>query len=317
MTPQKLIYLYSDSTFTPWKENIFASSVIQFLKSTPDNFYPYVTHFVGFTDEFADFLKQFDVVFNVCYGFGEAGQTDVARWLDNHQINHTASPYEIQILAKDKMNLPALCKEIELKTPQIIDLSTIIESNFHRFIAKPRMGSLHLNILIFDKSCIPYQQLLQRDDYIIQPYLSGREFTIGIIPTEDGTDYMALSPLEIRPNDDREIYIAGQNYGTTEKVLNPILDENLRSLMMEKVLCLHKLLKIRGMSRIDVRVHEDEIYILDINTMPNLDAKSFLPTIAINEGISLKELFRRILLRTELTYKLNPAYSNAEGVLVA
>lgn len=68
--------------------------------------------------------------------------------------------------------------------------------------------------------------------------------------------------------------------------------------MMKMVLKLHNTMKIRGMSRTDVRIHEGEIYILDINTMPNLDIKSFLPFIAANEGVNLKELFRRILLRT-------------------
>jgi D-alanine-D-alanine ligase len=303
MSNQKLIYLYSDSTFTPWKENIFGTTITTFLKSTPDNYYPYVTHFVGFSHEFADFLKQFDVVMNVCYGFGDAGQADVARWLDSHEINHTASPYKVQILAKDKTNLPEICKEIDLKTPQIISLGSIMDSDFRRFIVKPRMGSLHLNMLVFDKSNIPYQELLDRDDYIIQPYLVGREFTIGIIPNEDATDYMALPPLEIRPDDNREVYIAGQNYGITEKILNPALDENLKNEMMQKVLILHKSMNIRGMSRTDVRIHQGEIYILDINTMPNLDAKSFLPSIALNIGVDLRELFRRILIRTSY-YKM-------------
>ena len=58
------------------------------------------------------------------------------------------------------------------------------------------------------------------------------------------------------------------------------------------------------MSRTDIRIHEEEIYILDINTMPNLDAKSFLPSIAQNEGIDLKELFRRILLKIEMENKV-------------
>jgi D-alanine-D-alanine ligase len=298
MSTQKLIYLYSDSTFTPWKENIFGNTIATFLKSTPENYYPYVTHFVGFTDEFADFLKQFDVVFNVCYGFGEAGQADIARWLDSHEINHTASRYEVQILAKDKLNLPQICKEINLKTPPIIALSEIMKTDYERFIVKPRMGSLHLNMLVFEKNDIPYQELLERDDYIIQPYLKGREFTIGVIPNENGLDYVALNPLEIRPNDNREVYIAGQNYGITEKVLNPDLDENLKDEMMQKVLNLHKSMNIRGMSRTDIRIYQEEIYILDINTMPNLDAKSFLPSIAQNEGIDLKALFQRILLRT-------------------
>jgi D-alanine-D-alanine ligase len=311
MSIQKLIYLYSDSTFTPWKENIFGSTIATFLKSTPENYYPYVTHFVGFTNEFAEFLKQFEVVFNVCYGFGEAGQADIAFWLDSHGIQHTASPYEIQILAKDKTNLPQICEKIDLKTPVIVSLGNIMESGFERFIVKPRMGSLHLNMLVFDKSNIPYQELLERDDYIIQPYLVGREFTIAVIPNEDGSDYMSLNPLEIRPDDHREVYIAGQNYGVTEKILNPELDEDLKNKMTQKVLNLHKSMNIRGMSRTDVRIHEGEIYILDINTMPNLDAKSFLPYMALNEGIDLKELFRRLLIRTNHYHLLQKmAYSN-------
>jgi len=298
MTTQKLIYLYSDSTYTPWKENIFGNTIATFIKSTPENYYPYVTHFVGFNHEFADFLKQFDIVFNVCYGFNETGQAEIARWLDSHEINHTASPFEVQIIAKDKLNLPMICKEINLKTPEILSSSEIMNNEYERFIAKPRMGSLHLNMLVFEKNQIPYQELLERDDYIIQPYLKGREFTVGVIPNENGTDYIALNPLEIRPDDSREVYIAGQNYGITEKILNPDLDESLKTEIMQKVLSLHKFMKIRGMSRTDIRIYKNEIYVLDINTMPNLDAKSFLPSIALNEGINLKALFKRILLRT-------------------
>lgn len=306
MSVQKLIYLYSDSSFTPWKENIFASTVATFLKSTPDEYYPYITHFVGFTNEFADFLKQFDMVFNVCYGFGEAGQADIARWLDSHDIQHTASPYSVQILAKDKSNLPQICAEINLKTPAIVSLGEVANLPFERYIVKHRMGSLHLNMLIFDASEIPYQTLLEKEDYIIQPYITGREFTVAVIPNEEGTDYMALSPLEIRPDDEREVYIAGQSYGVTEKILNPALEESTKQEIMQKVLALHKSIKIRGMSRTDIRIHNGEIYILDINTMPNLDTRSFLPSIAQNEGIDLKELFRRILLVTKraVSYEL-------------
>lgn len=306
MNPQRLIYLYSDSVFTPWKENIFSDTIINLLKSTPDGYYPFVTHFVGFTDEFASFLKQFDMVFNVCYGFHDAGQAEVAQWLDNHDIKHTASPFDIQILAKDKVNLPIICKEINVKTPEIISLSEIPNTQYSRFIAKPRMGSLHLNMLVFEKGNIPYQELLEREDYIIQPYLTGREFTVGVVPNQDSTEYTVLQPLEIRPNDNREIYIAGQNYGVTEKIINPDLDNTLKNELMNIVLNLHKTMKIRGMSRTDVRIHEGQIFILDINTMPNLDTKSFLPLIAQNEGIDLKELINRVTKMAEQNYANMP-----------
>lgn len=299
MTTKRLIYLYSDSSFTPWKENIFARTVANFLASTPEEYYPYVTHFVGFTSEFANFLKQFDIVFNVCYGFGDEGQHDIVRWLEDNGIKHTASNYQSQILAKDKLHLPEVCAKVGVPTPAIIPLSEISTSNFTRFIAKPRFGSLHQNMIVFDKESIPYQQLLEKDEMIIQPYLSGREFTVGIIPNEEASDYICLNPLEIRPDDEREVYIAGQQYGRTEKVLYHDLDTETCQAMQEMVLRVHHALGLRGMSRTDVRVSDGKIYILDINTMPNLDSNSFLPFIAQHQGISLQEIFRRILLRLE------------------
>lgn len=302
MTAKRLIYLYSDSTFTPWKENIFGRTIASFLQSTPENYYPYVTHFVGFTEEFANFLRQFDIVFNVCYGFGEYGQHEISQWLESKEIQHTASLYESQKMAKDKVELPALCKRIGAYTPAIIPLGELANHEAQRFIAKPRFGSLHQNMHVFEKENIPYELLMEQEDLVIQPYLTGREFTVGIIPDEEAQEYICLTPLEIKPDDDREVYIAGQKYGTTEKVLNPELDEQLCEEMKQTVLKLHKVLNLRGMSRTDIRLSDGKIYILDINTMPNLDANSFLPYIAKNEGISLQELFRRLLLRFENVY---------------
>lgn len=77
----KLLYLYSDSDFTPWRENINAATIASLIQATPEHVQSFVTHFVGFTAEFADFLRQFDLVFNVCYGYGVADQVEVVRWL--------------------------------------------------------------------------------------------------------------------------------------------------------------------------------------------------------------------------------------------
>ena len=131
-----------------------------FLQPTPENYCPYVTHFIVFNNEFADFLKQFDIVFNVYCGFRDAGQADIACWLDSQEINRVTRAFEIQILAKDKTNLPQIYDKIGLKAPQIVSLSNITNANFVRFIAKPRMGSLHLNMLVFEKNDIPHQELL-------------------------------------------------------------------------------------------------------------------------------------------------------------
>ena len=130
-----------------------------FLQPTPENYCPYVTHFAGFTNEFTDFLKQFDIVFTVCCGFGDAGRADIAYWLDSHKISRTTRAFGIQILVKDKTNFPQIYDKIGLKAPQIVALSNITNANFIRLIAKPRKESLHLNMLVFEKNDIPHQEL--------------------------------------------------------------------------------------------------------------------------------------------------------------
>jgi D-alanine-D-alanine ligase len=291
----KLLYLYSDSDFTPWRENINAATMASLIQATPEHIQPFVTHFVGFTAEFADFLRQFDLVFNVCYGYGVADQVEVVRWLDWHGIKHTASSYSTQLLAMDKGLLPDMCEQVGLNTPRILSLNELSDySPATTFIAKHRYGSLHRNMLFFTPDTIPLQELNRLEDYIIQPYIKGREFTLAVIPDKNGLNPHCLPPLEIIPNDGRAIYVAGQSYGPTYKDFQPELDETVYDMMTEGVLALHKLLEIKGMSRTDIRVANDEVYILDINTMPNLDPqRSYLPALANHHGIQMKELIER------------------------
>jgi len=291
----KLLYLYSDSDFTPWRENINAATIASLIQATPEHVQSFVTHFVGFTAEFADFLRQFDLVFNVCYGYGVADQVEVVRWLDWHGVKHTASSYSTQLLAMDKALLPDMCEQVGLNSPPILSLNELGDWPLSvTFIAKHRYGSLHRNMLFFKKDSIPYQQLNNLEDYIIQPYIEGREFTLAVIPDKNGLSPQCLPPLEIIPNDGRAIYVAGQSYGLTYKDFQPELDETMYDTMTEGILALHKLLEIKGMSRTDIRVANDEIYVLDINTMPNLDPqRSYLPALANHHGIQMKELIER------------------------
>ncbi|MCU0341574.1 MAG: ATP-grasp domain-containing protein [Spirosomaceae bacterium] len=292
----KLLYLYSESDFTPWRENINAQTMAALIQATPAFCTPSVAHFVGFTPEFADFLRQFDLVFNVCYGYGVADQVEVVRWLDWHDIKHTASSYETQLLAMDKALLPDLCAQVGLDTPAIltIEQAALFSSNA-TFIAKHRYGSLHRDMLFFRRDEMPYAMLEQQKDYLIQPYIEGREFTVAVIPDADGARPVCLPPLEIIPDDGRTIYVAGQSYGKTFKEFYPVMDKTFRQKMMKGILDLHKLLGIKGMSRTDLRVAEDKIYVLDINTMPNLDPqRSYLPALVRNYGLSMTDLVARL-----------------------
>lgn len=295
---KSVLYLYSDSVLTPNQENIFASTIAELLQSTPSNYYPFVTHFMGFDEQFASFLKRFDIIFNVCYGFDSYSQVDVIRWLEHNNIQHNASDLASQLLAMDKAQLPLLCKEVGINTPEILNVEDIVPNTAGTYLCKPRFGSCHRNIEIFSASHVPYQLLTESPDLLLQPYIEGREFTVGVIPNQAGDGYEALPPMEIRPDDERSIYVAGSSFGKTIRVFNPDLSTELQAKICTSVLDLHNLIGLKGMSRTDLRVTEDgEVYILDVNAMPNLDPRnSYLPVLAEHSGISYAELIRRLIL---------------------
>lgn len=306
----KIIILYTESDFTPWKENISTDTLAAVMNASSLNYKTAITHFIGFENSFANFLRRFDLVINLCYGFDEYSQTDVVCWLDANAIPHASSTCTAQLIAQDKGILPALCDELGFKTPLLMNADDVLCFQ-ETMILKPRFGSLHRGITIFKKDEITIDEILN-NDIIIQPYIYGREFTVAVIPDKETTGYLCLPPVEIIPVNGEEEFIAGNAAGRTTVNYDPELCENLKNKIMHQVLLLHNRIGLHGLSRTDVRVRGEEVFILDINSMPNLEpSKSFLPLIARHNQVSFHELINRLINRF-----LNHYYSKEQLVFV-
>jgi D-alanine-D-alanine ligase len=290
----RVLILYTESDFTPWKENISTDTLAAVMNAASLNYKTAITHFTGFEDSFASFLRRFDLVINLCYGFDSNSQTDIVCWLDTNAIPHTSSTCSAQLIAQDKAMLPAICGELGFKTPRLLDVNDILGST-ETMLLKPRFGSLHRGVKIFRSNEITIDEILN-DEIIIQPYIYGREFTVAIIPGINGSDDICLPPVEIIPVNGEKEFIAGNAAGRTTVNYEPQIGLYLENKIMRQVLALHKRMGLQGMSRTDIRVDGNEIYILDVNSMPNLEpSKSFLPLIARHNHISFHELINRII----------------------
>ena len=292
--PLKIIVLYSDSEFTPWKENINAQTVISLVQALSLQHEVTITHFNCMDECFAAFLKRFDLVYNVCYGFDSYSQSDIVEWLDENEISHTSSSWQAQLIAQDKGLLPSLCSEIGLQTPRLMEIDDILNHK-GTMLLKPRFGSLHRGIHIFNENNLPFKHLLDKNN-LVQPYIHGKEFTVAVLPTEDGDGSICLPPVEVVPFEQKEMFIAGNASGKTYINYEPAIDTELRERMMNHVLRIHRRIGLKGMSRTDVRVKDNKVYILDVNAMPNIDPKqSFLPNIGYYNGITYAELVNRMV----------------------
>jgi len=292
----KLGYLYTVSEMTPWKENVNAETLAFLLSQTPIEFTPEIIRFDGFTEEILMKIREFDIIFNLCYGFKDVGQVEVAGWLEHNGISHTASTFDALVKAQDKSLLPSICGRLDLCTPSLWTQTDTLDDDVI-YISKPRKGSCHRNITIESGKWMKSHLNTSTEDLIIQPYIMGREFSVAVIPSQGGKYHFALPPIEIKPKENADIYIAGQSFGATTKDFSPSIDESLSDGLMIAAEKLHKNIRLTGMSRTDFRVdHDHNIYVLDVNAMPNMDpVKSMMPAICKHHEVNISDLIRRIV----------------------
>jgi D-alanine-D-alanine ligase-like ATP-grasp enzyme len=116
--------------------------------------------------------------------------------------------------------------------------------------------------------------------------------------------YEALPPIEIVAENDQAHFIAGQEYGATKKLLFPELSSTQLEGIQRAALTAHRIMGLQYFSRCDIRLHENRIYIIDVNTMPNLHpSKSMFPQLLEAHGYSINDLFLRSIQRHDLFYR--------------
>lgn len=292
----KLAFLYTESDLTPWKENVNLETLSFLLAQTPINIDAKIIRFEGFNEDMLEELLSFDLVFNLCYGYKDAGQVEVAGWLEHYRIPHTASSYESLKVAQDKSLLPDICGKLDMLTPDVWFCTRNLLDD-HLYISKPRKGSCHRNIHINTGAWMKENVDAIKEDLIIQSYIIGREFSVAVIPSQDGKYYAALHPVEIKPENDTDIFIAGKSFGNTHRDFFPDISDHLMEELMESAERLHRCIGLKGMSRTDFRVDKDnQIFTLDVNAMPNMDpVKSLMPAICKNHSIEIPDLINRVI----------------------
>lgn len=301
---KKLVILYADSEYTPWKENIDFKTIHSVYEALQEDNFVVVCHMVEPSIVLSEFLLEFDAVINLCYGFKEYSQSDIAGWLDDSSINHISSPFVIQNLAQDKTAVEEILLENGIFTP--ISETEISDSDKDSlYILKPRFGGCHRNIQIgFGHELLELKRNDISDEYCLQKFLTGREFSVGVIVNSNGDGFEALPPVEVIANQGQEIFIAGNSFGSTKKVF--LEEEELVNRLKNLAIEVHWAVGLEYYSRIDFRMHNDSIYVLDVNAMPNMHpVKSVLPAMLNQAEISLKEFYQRCISRNEVINKFS------------
>ena len=240
-------------------------------------------------------LRSADFAFLVLHGLeGEGGS--VQALLDLARIRYTGSGPLGSAMAMDKEITKRLLVSAELPTAAWCvwpALPGAIEALGLPLVVKPANGGSTVGLsVVRDLADLEPAVTLARAhdrDVLLEAFLPGREFTVGVLGET------ALAVGEIVPDHEIFDYECKYTPGMSQEIFPaPIpaaLAEEMRALAVET----HRALKLRDVSRVDFKLDAaGHPCILEANTLPGMTAGSLLPQSAAVAGLDFRALCAEI-----------------------
>ncbi len=248
-----------------------------------------------------------DVAFIALHGrFGEDGT--VQGMLELLGIPYTGSGVLASALAIDKIMCKRVLKDAGVNVPLSVDLKHKSELAHRDIISevkplgypvmvKPSKQGSTIGMLKveLEGDLLPaVEKAFNYDNQVlIEQFACGTEITVGLL----GNDNPQVLPIvEIVPTKGFYDYEAKYTPGATEEIVPARISEKAAEAARRQAVMSHQALGCRGMSRVDMIVKsDDDIPVLEVNTIPGMTPTSLLPTAAKAAGIEFKELLDKLI----------------------
>ena len=133
-------------------------------------------------------------------------------------------------------------------------------------------------------------------EFMVERFIEGIELAVSVLDVDEEHGPVALPVTEIRPKKDGFLnYHAKYTAGATEEITPADIPDAIRDRVQDYAIRAHQAMGCRGLSRSDFMVKGDDVYWLEINTIPGLTPTSLFPQAAEAAGISFKELVGRLV----------------------
>lgn len=255
-------------------------------KDNPDCFFgPNVLNICGMAD----------IVFLALHGAnGEDGRIQAA--FDLMNIKYTGTDFASSSLAMNK----ALAKEIfayyDIPTPKGIYVRK--DEKFHwdtyPCVVKVNNGGSSVGVSIINTpgelEAGIENALRYGDEFIIEQYIKGREFAVGVI------DGKALPVIEIAPISGFYDYKNKYQAGSTIETCPAKIDDALAKKMQDVAVRVFRALRLKTYARMDILMNDkNEVFCLEANTLPGMTPTSLIPQEARAIGINFEQLCDMII----------------------
>ena len=264
-----------------------------------------------FTCLINDVEIKFDLVFNMIHGSpGEDGI--IQKYFDKLNIPYTGPSSDVAQLTFNKSNSIDFARKINIKTAKSILINKDSNISFYNiekdlglplFVKANNSGSsfgISKVYTIKDLEIAIKKSFHFDDEVLIEQFLNGKEVSVGVMYFNGKIKVFGITEITTS-NDffDYEAKYYGKSEEITPAILNKIQKEKVEKIAKE----LYKKFKMKGFSRVDFIIIENEPYFLEINSIPGMSDESIFPKQVLMNNISLKNVFSYMIEDTLKNFK--------------
>lgn len=249
--------------------------------------------------------EKIDLAFVLLHGkYGEDGS--IQGFLDLLGIPYVGSGVLASAMAlnkkvaKDIYRLSGLrvAEEVHLTGRRGFSVDQILEKLGPSTVVKPVSEGSSLGVAI----CHGREQLergLERafgydEEVLVERFLQGAEITCCVL----GNEVLEALPLiEIVPNPEHDFFDYKAKYtpGATNEICPARVSAQLAAEAEGAAKKAHRVLGCRVWSRTDMVIHQEQVYLLETNTIPGMTETSLVPLAAKTAGLSFSQFVDRLI----------------------
>ena len=241
----------------------------------------------------------FDCVFNAIHGTpGEDGLMQA--YFELIGMKQTSCDYYQASLTFNKRDLLSVLKPYGIKSAtsyylnkgeSILEDEIILKVGLPCFVKPNKSGSSFGITKVKTKNELDYaivNAYKEDDEIIIESFLNGTEVSVGVINYKGKTTVLPIT--EIVSENDFFDYEA-KYLGKSQEITPARISDEMTLKIGEIAKKAYDILKMKGFSRSEFIIVNNEPFMLEMNTIPGLTTESLIPQQAKCAGISLQDLF--------------------------
>lgn len=243
-------------------------------------------------------LKGIDIVFPIIHGKGgEDGS--LQKQLEEIDIPFVGSGSQASADCFDKCKTYKYLDDILLPKTDLVGYKYFIKQKFNKFpfVLKPAKDGSSVDTFIIknndDLKVINIDKVFKNHNnkMILQEHIAGTEITVPVLIEE------ALPVIEIIPPVGQDFDFLNKYNGKTQEICPP-KNVSLKNQKLAQKLALkvHKKMGCSGFSRSDFIIDDkNNIYFLEINTIPGMTEQSLFPKSAAQAGYTMLDVVKLLV----------------------